>query len=268
MENIFAFCNHKGGVGKSTTAVNVAAQLAKDGHRVLLVDADPQANATTCCGLDPEQPRPNLYSAMRHVEPLAPVAVDAWNLDTGHVDVVPSSLDLLAAEPEIMSEIGRELIMADILAPVAGNYDHIVIDCPPSLGLLTINALTAADAVFIPMLPATLAVDGLNRLTAIVERIRATVNPRLTIGGVFLTQYDDRVTVQRSVRDAISSAFGELMMATTVRRATAVVESQAANQPVVTYAPTATASADYVALTREIAARMATVSAGNKPINK
>lgn len=265
MENIFAFCNHKGGVGKTTSAINVAAQIAKMGNTVLLVDADPQANATSCCGINPDEQRPNLYSAMRMSQPLTPVPVsDGWNIAGGRLDVIPSTLDLLAAESELLNEIGRERIMADTLATVRDNYDFILIDCPPSLGLLTINALTASDAVFVPLQPSTLAIDGLNKLNAIVGRIQRSVNPRLNIGGVFLTQYDDRVTIQHSVRDAISEAFGELLLSTTIRRATAVVESQAVQKPVVVYNPTATASADYVALTSEVMARMATIGKTNK----
>lgn len=249
MARIISLCNHKGGVGKTTSAVSIAAGLSKRSRRVLLVDLDPQANTTQAAGVNPYTVERTIYGAMVGRYPLPIIHT------SGGWDVVPSCLDLVAAETQLLNEYSREHILANLVDPVAADYDFIIIDCPPSLGVLTINALTASDALLVPVQPHFFAVQGLQQLLDIVAKVRRGLNTRLTIGGVFLTDYDWRVKMHTDAADAIRQAFPDEMFATRIRHNVALSECAARGMSIFDYAPTSNGARDYGALVDELLAR-------------
>jgi len=245
MSKVIAVTNHKGGVGKTTSTINIGAGLAKLGKRVLLIDLDPQANLSQSLGI--KDPTATIYGAIRGEHPLQPVNV------LKRLDVVPSTLDLSGAEIELSSETGREYILRELLEPVKGSYDYVIIDSPPSLGLLTVNALTSADEILIPLQAQYLALQGLSKLLEIVDKIQKRLNKGLRIGGVFITQYDSRKILNRNVVETIESHFKETVFKTRIRDNVALAEAPTQGQDIFRYNPTSYGALDYLALCKEIA---------------
>lgn len=244
---IIAVSNHKGGVGKTTTVANIAAGLHRMSKRVLMVDIDPQANLSQSFNTNNQER--NIYGAIRGVYPAAPIPV------LPGLDIIPSTLDLSGAEVELSGEAGREYILREVLAPLRKRYDYIIIDCPPSLGLLTINALTAADEVMIPMQAHYLAMQGVAKLTEVVDKIRQRLNKALRIGGVVITHYDGRKILHRDMVDNIREHFKERVYATKVRDNIALAEAPAQGVDIFRYEAKSHGATDYTALCKEIVKR-------------
>ena len=249
MAHIIAIANHKGGVGKTTAALNIAAGVAIRGYSVLLIDMDAQANLTDTLHL--AEQRPNIYDILRG-ETMQPIAI------TEKLHAVPSTLDLAAAEAELTTAIGRERLLLSALQPLSGAYDYVIIDTAPTLGLLTINALTAADAVIIPMQAEYYAIKGIKGLTDIIANVQRVVNKGLHIGGVIISQYDTRTTLHRQMRDAIAAQFGTAVFSTPVRKGIAIAEAQAAGMDVFTYDAESAGAEDYGKVVDEFLLRFPT----------
>lgn len=249
MAHIIAIANHKGGVGKTTAALNIAAGVAMRGYSVLLIDMDAQANLTDTLHL--AERRPNIYDVLRG-EAMQPIAI------TEKLHAVPSTLDLAAAEAELTTAIGRERLLLSALQPMSGAYDYVIIDTAPTLGLLTINALTAADAVIIPMQAEYYAIKGIKGLTDIIANVQRVVNKGLHIGGVIISQYDTRTTLHRQMRDAIAAQFGTAVFSTPVRKGIAIAEAQAAGMDVFTYDAESAGAEDYGKVVDEFLLRFPT----------
>lgn len=256
-KHIFSLCNHKGGVGKTTSAVNIAAGLSRSGRRVLLVDIDPQANTTQATGNNPYTVEKTIYGALRNQYSVADCILPGRVPDgcTGQLHIVPSCLDLVAAETQLVNEYNREHLLAEQLSPILNNYDCILIDCPPSLGMLTINALTASDALLLPIQPHYFAVQGLQQLLDIVSRVRKGLNKQLHIGGVFLTDYNSRVKLHADAAQSIEQAFPSEMFKTYIRHNVALSECAACGMSIFEYDKKSNGAQDYGALCDEIIQR-------------
>ncbi len=253
MTKVFALANQKGGVGKTTTAVNVGACLAQDGKRVLLVDADPQANATSSLGIDKHQVHRSIYDALINKTPLDTITVLTTLL---HLDLVPSSPALAGAEVELVALERREYLLHNALNTIRGRYDYILIDTPPSLGLLTLNALTAAHSgVIIPVQCEYLALEGLTELMRTIELVQTRLNPMARIAGVVLTMFDARTNLAQQVVEEVRRHFGSLVFETVVPRSVRLSEAPSYGEPIVIYAPTSAGSLAYRALTEELKTR-------------
>lgn len=246
MSKIITLSNHKGGVGKTTSTINIGAALHQQGRRVLLIDLDPQANLTQSLRLMVDDTKYTIYGAIRGLAPLKPVSV------ADGLDVVPSTIDLSGAEIELSGETGREYILKELLESVRSLYDFILIDSPPSLGLLTLNALTASDEVLIPLQAEYLATQGLSKLLEVVDKIQKRLNKSLSIGGIFITQYDGRKILNRNVVDAVETRFRQHMLQTKIRDNVALAESPAAGLDIFRYNPKSNGADDYTALALEI----------------
>lgn len=240
--------NHKGGVGKTTSVINIGAGMAELGKRALLIDLDPQANLTLSLGA----PRPphTIYEAMRGEAELMPVAVKE------NMDVVISTLDLSGAEMELINEAGREFILRELLAPLREEYDFIIIDCPPSLGLLTLNALTSSDFVLIPLQTEFLALQGLAKIKQVIQKVRFRLNKNLQIGGVLATMYDSRKVLNRDVVETIKKYFGELVFETMIRDNVALAEAPSQRKDIFDYNRGSAGAEDYLELCKEILVRV------------
>jgi len=259
MPHTYALANQKGGVGKTTTAINLGAYLAEQGQRVLIVDVDPQANATSSLGLDKHALSASIYQALLDETPLTRIILRNPRLK---LDLVPSAPVLAGAEVELVNELGREHRLAQQLAPVVQRYDYILIDCPPSLGLLTVNALTAADGVIIPVQCEYLALEGLTQLQQTIELVRARLNPRLTIRGVLLTMYDGRTTLARQVVAEVRRYFGPRVFRTLIPRNVRLSEAPSHGEPISTYAPRSAGARAYAMLALELLKGDQAASAG------
>lgn len=247
MGTIISLMNHKGGVGKTTSAINIGAGLVELGRRVLLVDLDPQANLTLSLGIS-RQPN-TIYEAIRGESPLVPYAV------RDGLDVVISTLDLSGAEMELINEAGREFILRELFDPIREEYDFIIIDCPPSLGLLTLNALTSSDMVLIPLQTEFLAMQGLAKIQQVINKVKVRLNKNLEVGGVIATMYDHRKVLNRDVVATIKKYFGDAVFETMVRDNVALAEAPAQRQDIFSYSPKSPGAEDYLALSQEIMAR-------------
>lgn len=247
MTKIIANINHKGGVGKTTTAINLAAALQQKKKRVLLIDMDGQANLTESCGLSIEEEQ-TIYGAMRGEYPLPLVKIE------NGLTIVPSCLDLSAAESELINEPGRELILKGLIAKMLDNhkFDYILIDCPPSLGLLTLNALTAADYLIIPVQAQFLAMRGMAKITNVVEIVKERLNPTLRIAGIVITQFDKRKTLNRSIAEAINETFHSRVFKTVIRDNVALAEAPIKGMNIFEYNKNSNGAKDYADLAQEI----------------
>ena len=246
-----AVVNQKGGVGKTTTAVNLATSLAQAGRRVLLIDCDPQGNATSGLG-QKETVEQSVYDALTGGASLADVILR--DVTVPGLDLAPATLDLAGAEMEMFQELSRETILKKIIKPVEKNYQYIFIDGPPSLGLLTLNILTAADAVLIPIQCEYYALEGISQLMNIVERVQQHLNPKLAIGLVVLTMHDERINLSRQVVAEVREFFGDSVAQTIVPRNVRLSEAPSFGQPIALYDPKSKGAVAYADLAQEIIA--------------
>jgi chromosome partitioning protein len=249
---IIAFANQKGGVGKTTSAINLSAALAQEGKRVLLIDLDPQGNASTGLGISQFQRRITIYHVFANEGLMeeAEVATDVENLK-----VVPATVDLSAAEFELGNRERREYILREKLAPRITAYDFIIIDCPPSLGLLTINGLVAADSIIVPMQCEFYALEGLSHLLKTTDLIRKNLNPSLQIEGVLLTMYDRRYNLAQAVEADVRDYLGAKVFTTVIPRNVKVSEAPSHGKPVITYDKSGAGAWAYMELATEIMGR-------------
>lgn len=252
MGQVVAVANQKGGVGKTTTTVNLAAALSLDGLHVLVVDVDPQGHATGGLGLSRPYPTPSVYDALVSGISLASVVVPT---PLRGVDLGPSSPDLAGAEVEMVSLPSREFRLKEGLRPVRDWYDFVLVDCPPSLGLLTLNALVAADWVLVPIQCEYYALEGLSRLVETVALVRRRLHPDLRIGGVVLTMFDPRTTLAGQVVQEVRRHFPREVYQTVIPRSVRLAEAPSYGQPAVIYAPQSGGAQAYIALAREVRAR-------------
>ena len=250
---VIAMVNQKGGVGKTTSTVSLGAALAGYGRRVLLVDFDPQGAIAISFGINPSALELTVYNLItdehRHIDEVI-VHSDVENLD-----LLPSNIDLAAAELQLVCDVGREYALKRALEPVLGNYDIILIDCQPSLGLLTLNALTAAHGVVVPMECEYFALRGVALLKDTIDKVSARLNPDLAIIGVVATMYDSRTLHSREVLETVQQAFGDLVFITTISRTIKFPDAAVAGTPITVYAPDSTGAEAYRQLAREVLAR-------------
>ncbi len=247
---IYTFVNQKGGVGKTTTAINLGAYLAQFGQRILVVDLDPQANATSSLGVDKNTVRGGTYEALLDLYP--PEAFVLYN-ERLKMSLLPSSPALAGAEVELVSELARESRLRQALSKLDGRYDYILIDCPPSLGLLTVNGIVAArNGVIIPVQCEYLALEGLGLLTQTIQRIRSALFPDLKVRGVLLTMFDPRTNLAADVVREVKKHFPEHTFQTIIPRSTRLAEAPSYGLPISVYAPTSAGAKAYEALAREV----------------
>lgn len=250
MARIYAVAQQKGGVGKTTTAINLGAALADAGRRVLLVDLDPQGALTAGVGENPPAISQTIYDVLRPGSIAVSSVVRRTSLG---VDLVPANIDLAAAEIELASEPGRERILAEKLVPVWEQYDFVLIDCPPSLGLLTLNALTAATDVLIPVQTQYFALRGLDLLFTTIQKVKARINPTLQIVGILPTMVDSRTIHSREVLEELRNVYGTQVCKTVIPQTIKIADAQVAAQSIHRFAPTSAASDAYRELAREVA---------------
>ncbi len=246
---IIATVNQKGGVGKTTTAVNLAAYLATFGKRVLLVDIDPQGNATSGLGIDRDKLALCLYNVIIEGVELKDIIT---NSSVSGLDIAPSTPKLAGAEVELVNENLRESRLKMALDKTNGNYDYTIVDCPPSLSLLTVNALTAASDVIIPIQCEYYALEGLSQLTKTLDLVRQSLNPTLRIGGILLTMYDSRTILSEQVTLEARKHFGKKVFNTVIPRNVRLAEAPSYGQPIIFYDPTSTGATAYEKLSREL----------------
>lgn len=249
MAKIIAIANQKGGVGKTTTAINLAASLAVLEYKTLLVDGDPQANSTTGNGFDLKNIQLSLYDCMVNDIPASQVILET---ETPNLHLLPSHLDLVGAEIELINHPSREHIMRNALEAVKNNYDFVVIDCSPSLGLITVNALTAADSVVIPVQCEYFALEGLGKLLNTIKIVQTRINTSLQIEGILMTMYDGRLRLSNQVVEEIKNHFMDLVFNTIVHRNTRLGEAPSFGKPALMYDAESTGAVNYLNLAKEI----------------
>ena len=249
---VIAIINQKGGVGKSTTAINLSAALGEMGKQVRLIDLDPQGNSSSGLGVEKNRVSRCIYDALLNDIPLTDIIIP--DVSKG-LDVVPATINLAGAEVELVSEMARENRLKDAIGPMRGRYDYIFIDCPPSLGLLTINALVAADKLLIPIQCEFSALEGVTKLLDSMKRVKSRLNPSLDIYGVLLTMSDNRTTLSRQVSDEVRRYFGKIVFETSIPRTVKLSEAPSFGQPITQYDPTGKGAQSYIDLAKEVISR-------------
>lgn len=249
---IIAIINQKGGVGKSTTAINLGAALGEMGKQVLLVDLDPQGNCSSGLGVEKSLIQQCIYDVLLNDVPLEEVIIP--DIAEG-LDIAPATINLAGAEVELVSEMARENRLKDAVGSMRGKYDFILIDCPPSLGLLTVNALVAADKLLIPIQCEFYALEGVIKLLESMKRVKSRLNPTLDIYGILLTMYDSRTTLSKQVVDEVREYFGRLVFATPIPRTVKLSEAPSFGQPITQYDPKGRGALSYIELAKEVIAR-------------
>jgi len=239
--------NHKGGVGKTTSSINISAGLAKKGKNVLIIDTDPQSNLTESFGIfDPDK---DLYLSFSKGEPLPIINVKK------NLSIVPNSLNFSGIELEIAGRMPREIILKELMSDLDKTYDYCIIDCPPSLGLITLNALVAADEVYIPMEAEFLAYRGIDSIVGIINLVKKHFNPELMIKGVFFTKYNEQRVLTKEIKNQIKGYFGDNLMKTAIRVNVALAEAQSSGKDIFEYDPNSNGAKDYMSLVNELIKR-------------
>ncbi len=249
MGKVIAIANQKGGVGKTTTAINLAASLAVLEHRVLLIDADPQANATSGVGFDVRNVKTSIYECV--VDDVDPKSI-ILNTNTPNFDLLPSHIDLVGAEIEMLNLPNRERVLKQVIDKVINEYDFVLIDCSPSLGLITVNALTAADSVIIPVQCEYFALEGLGKLLNTIKIIQSRLNPELQIEGFLLTMFDARLNLSNQVYDEVKRHFQEMVFETVITRNIRLSEAPSYGLPAIEYDVSSKGAQSYLNLAREL----------------
>ena len=249
---VMAVANQKGGVGKTTTAINLSAELARRGKRVLLVDIDPQGNATTGLGIEKSAIAQCMYDVLIKSAQLEDVVRET---SVAGLHVAPSTLNLAGAEIELVSAMSRESRLRAALAASLERYDHVFIDCPPSLGLLTLNAMSAADSLIVPIQAEYFALEGLGQLTHVIELVRSHLNPQVRIAGVLITMFDGRTNLAAQVVDEVEKYFPGLVFATRIPRSIRLSEAPSHGAPIGVFDPKGKGAVAYAALAEEVLAR-------------
>lgn len=252
MGKIIAIANQKGGVGKTTTAFNLGACLALAKKRVLLVDADPQANTTSGIGMQPKESDPSIYECLVDGYPAEEAALHS---SIENLDIICSRIDLVGAEVELMNRRERERVLQKTLASIRNNYDYILIDCSPSLGIITVNALTAADSVLIPVQAEYFALEGISQLLNTIRIIKSRLRPQLEIEGFLLTMYDARLKLANRIYEELQGHFGKMVFDTVIPRNIRLSESPSHGLPAILYDPDSRGAIAYVELAKELIKR-------------
>ena len=249
MGKIIAIANQKGGVGKTTTSINLAASLGVLEKKVLLIDADPQANATSGLGINVDTVELGTYQLLEHSNTAKEAIITT---DTPNLDIIPSHIDLVAIEIELVDKDEREYMLKKALAEVKNDYDFIIIDCAPSLGLLTLNALTAADAVIIPIQCEYFALEGLGKLLNMIKSVQKIHNPELDIEGLLLTMYDSRLRLSNQVVEEVQKHFNNMVFQTIIQRNVRLSEAPSYGENIIKYDASSKGAANYLSLAKEI----------------
>jgi chromosome partitioning protein len=256
--DVIACANQKGGVGKTTTVINLATYLALSGRRVLVIDLDPQGNATSGLGLDRTQDSGSIYAALLG-RTTTQELIRATQID--NLFVVPSGADLAGAEVELIAVAKRERRLQEALADIKGDFDFVLLDCPPAVGLLTVNALTAADGVVVPIQCEYYALEGLSQLLSTINLVRDNLNPKLRLSGVLLTMYDARTTLSADVAAEVRKHLGNTVFEAVIPRSVRLAEAPSYGRPIARYSPESRGAQAYEALAAELAGRYAQVAA-------